>query len=200
MVFVFEQCHRTEGALSDRRAPDRLRHGQDVLLDLRGEAEHAHCLGHPGAGDPLSPGDVGLVGGLAGLQEGLPLDGLAEEFDHPGRPGLPGRLGLAPGRRDGAHDPVGGDPARQGADPSTGLRAGVAVFEGALRPECDLDGAFSVFGHDVAPVQSEVYNTEVDLRLRHHRAASNTVTSGSLLVRHPVVAAADWPAGPHLGS
>ena len=27
---------------------------------------------------------LGLVGGLAGLQESLPLDGLAQEFDDPG--------------------------------------------------------------------------------------------------------------------
>jgi len=64
------------------------------------------------------------------------------------------------------HRQVGGHPARQGADPSTGLRAGVAVFEGALRPECDLDGVFAIFRHAVAPVQGEVYNTKVDLRLR----------------------------------
>jgi len=37
-----------------------------------------HDLGHPGAGDPLPAGDGGLVGGLAGIEEGLPLDGLAE--------------------------------------------------------------------------------------------------------------------------
>lgn len=80
-----------------------------------------------GAGDPLSPGDVGLVGGLAGLQEGLPLDGLAEEFDHPGRPGLPGRLRVAPPARDGAHDPVGGDPARQGV-PTLRLGSGQVLL------------------------------------------------------------------------
>lgn len=98
------------------------------------------------------------------------------------------------------HRQVGWHPARQRADPSTGLRAGVAVFEGALRPECDLDGVFAVFGNSVAPVQAEVYDAEVDLRLRQPRAASNTVTCGSLLMGHPVIAAADWPAGPQLGS
>jgi len=48
-----------------------------VLLDLWGEAQHAHGLGHSGGGDALPAGDVGLIGDLAGLQEGLPLDGIA---------------------------------------------------------------------------------------------------------------------------
>ena len=52
---------------------------------------------------------------LPGFEEGLPLDSLAEECDHPGRFGGLGRLGLAPAGQDGAHDPVGGHTARQGA-------------------------------------------------------------------------------------
>ncbi len=53
-----------------------------MLLDLGREAQQAHDLGHPGAGDALLAGDGRLVGGLAGLEERLPLDGLAEELDH----------------------------------------------------------------------------------------------------------------------
>jgi hypothetical protein len=49
-----------------------------VLLDLRREAQHPHDLGDPGSGYPLAAGDGGLVGGLAGRQQGLPLDGLAD--------------------------------------------------------------------------------------------------------------------------
>ena len=59
---------------------------------------------------------------LPGFEEGLPLDSLAEECDHPGRFGGLGRLGLAPAGQDGAHDPVGGHTARQGA-PAVGSRA-----------------------------------------------------------------------------
>jgi len=105
-------------------------------MDVGGEADHTHDLGDAGTGEALPAGDVGPVGGVAGFEQGLPLDGLPQEIDHPGR------LGLARGRREGAHDPVGGDPARQGAD--------VAVFECALRPEGDLDGILSIFpGSDV---------------------------------------------------
>ena len=37
-----------------------IRHGQDVLLDLRREAEEAEDLGHPGTGDALPSRDLGL--------------------------------------------------------------------------------------------------------------------------------------------
>ena len=87
-----------------------------MRLDLRRQAEHAHDLGDPGAGNPVPPGDLGLAGDVAGFQERLPLDGLAQEFDDPGRPGILGRFRLAPAWQDGAHDPVGGHTARQGAD------------------------------------------------------------------------------------
>lgn len=57
-----------------------------MLLNLRGEAQEHEDLGDPGAGDALLAGDGGLVGGLAGLEEGLPLDGLAKESSHRGAP------------------------------------------------------------------------------------------------------------------
>jgi hypothetical protein len=39
-----------------------------MLLDLWGESAHAHDLGHPGAGDALLSGYVGLADDLAGFQ------------------------------------------------------------------------------------------------------------------------------------
>gem|GEM_PF-1613790 len=130
-----------------------------MFLDLGREAQHVHDLGDPGPGDPLAVGDLGLAGGVTGFEEGLPLDGLAEEFDDPGRRGLLGRLRLAPRRRDGAHDPVGGHPARQGAH--------AFVFEGPLGPQGDLDRLFAVGGYvaAVAGVQGHMYDAEPDLGL-----------------------------------
>lgn len=51
---------------------------------LGGKLQQTHDLGLPGAGDALPAGDGRLVGGLAGVEEGLPLEGLEQEFDHPG--------------------------------------------------------------------------------------------------------------------
>ncbi len=42
-----------EGPLGDLRPADHLGHGQDVLLDLRGEAQHAHDLGDSRPGDAI---------------------------------------------------------------------------------------------------------------------------------------------------
>ncbi len=143
MLFI-EHCDRTEGAFAGRRTTDRLGHCENVLLDLGGQTQHPHDLRNSGPGDALSAGDVGLIGGVAGFEEGLPLDGLAEELDHPGRLGLLGRLGLAPARWDGGDDPVGGHTARQGAD--------VAVFEGPLGPQADLDRLFAGGGATGTPL------------------------------------------------
>ena len=162
MVLFIEHCDRTEGAFAGRRTTDRLGHCENVLLDLGGQTQHPHDLRNSGPGDALSAGDVGLIGGVAGFEEGLPLDGLAEELDHPGRLGLLGRLGLAPARWDGGDDPVGGHTARQGAD--------VAVFEGPLGPQADLDRLLAFEG--------DVDDAEPDLGLGPSRAASNTVTFG----------------------
>jgi len=71
-----------ERPLADRLPAGHVRHGQYVLLDLWREAEHAHDLRHPGPGDALPAGDVGLVSGPAGCEEALPLDGLPEELNH----------------------------------------------------------------------------------------------------------------------
>ena len=52
--------------------------------------EESHDLGYPGSGDPLPPGDLGSISHLAGIDLPLPLVGLVEEFDHPGRLRYPG--------------------------------------------------------------------------------------------------------------
>ena len=51
-----------------------------MLLNLGCEAQHAHDLGHASSGEAFSAGDLGLTGDLAGLQEGLPRDGLARRM------------------------------------------------------------------------------------------------------------------------
>ena len=120
----------------------------------------------------LTTCDLSLICRLAGLKEGLPLDGLAQEFDDPGRPGILGRFRLAPAWQDGAHDPVGGHTARQGAD--------VAVLEGPFGPEGDLHYLFAVggYGRAALAVQGDVDDAEPDLGLGPSPAASNTVTFG----------------------
>ena len=54
----------------DRRPPDQVGEKQDALLDLGREAEQAHDLGHPGAGDPFPTGDGRLAGGPPRIRGG----------------------------------------------------------------------------------------------------------------------------------
>jgi len=84
-----------------------------MFLYLRGESQQAYNLGNPGAGAALPAGDFRLFGNLTGLQESLPLDSLAEEFDYSGGLGFSGRFVIAPARRDCGHGPVGRHPAVQ---------------------------------------------------------------------------------------
>jgi hypothetical protein len=77
-----------------------------MFLNLWRESKHAHDLGYPGAGDPLLPRDLGLVQNLAGLKEGLPLDGLAEQLHDPGRLRLYGGLRRVARPWHRAHDPI----------------------------------------------------------------------------------------------
>ena len=156
--------------------------GEDMLLDRRGQAQHAHDLVYAGSRDPLPSGNVGLVGDLAGLQEGLPFDGLAEELDHPGCFGLLWRLWVAPAAMEGVYDLVGGHPARQGAD--------VAVFEGPLGSKGDLDRLFAVGGHGGAVVAflGDVDDPEPDLGLRGAPAAvSRAAHLGTHIGLEPVL-------------
>ena len=104
--------------------------------------------------------DFGLSGDPPWLQKGPPLHGLTEEFNHSGRLGFSGRLGIAPGRRDGTQDPI--CPYLAGHD------ADVGVFEGPLRPEGNFDRLFPI-GHHRAAVGAflgDVDDPEPDLRLR----------------------------------
>jgi hypothetical protein len=71
-----------------------------------------------------------------------------------------------------AHDAIGGDPARQGAN--------VAVLERPLRAEGDLNGLFAVGGRGDGIVERHVHDPKVDLRFRPPCAGSNTVTSGGV--------------------
>ena len=66
----------TEQTFCDGVTADGDGKGQDSLLNLRCEAQHAQDLGHPGTGNALTARDLCLAGNLAGIQEGLPLDGL----------------------------------------------------------------------------------------------------------------------------
>jgi hypothetical protein len=97
-----------------------------VLLDFGGQAEQGHHLSDPSPGDALAAGDLGLIVNLAGLEEGLPLKGLAEKFDDTWRSGRRGRLAVPVLGRKRTDDAFGGYLARQGAD--------VAVSKAPLGP------------------------------------------------------------------
>ena len=146
-------------------------------MDLGREPKHPHDLGHSRPGDALPPGYLGLGGDLAGLEEGLPLDGLAEKLDDPGRPGVSRWLGLAPAGGGRGHHPVGGHPARQGAD--------VAAFERPLRAQRDLDRLFAIGGpgYAVGVVLGDMDDPEPDLGLGPTRTGSNTVTLAEPITR-----------------
>lgn len=162
-------------ALGDRRTADCIRQGQNVPLDVGGKAEQAHDLGYPSAGDALPAGDVGLVGRLAGVELGPPVHGLAEKLGHAWRPGLPWRPrppGAAPALGDGGDHLGGWHLSLQGAD--------VAVLEGALGAEGDLDGLVKIGRRNPAGWRGYVDDAEVDLGLGQVLAASNTVTLGRL--------------------
>ena len=90
---VLDLGYGPQDAFGDHGPPHCLGQGQDVLLDVGSQTQHAQNLRDPSAGHALPAGDLGLAGDVAGFEEDLPLDGLAEEFDNPGR------LGLAPGQR-----------------------------------------------------------------------------------------------------
>lgn len=172
ITLIRDSSNGTEYSLCNEGAANGDGRGQNLFLDLRREAQHSHDLCYAGAGNAFPNGDVSLAGDLAGLQEGLPLDGLAEEFDHPGRPGHLRWFRSASVERGGPYHPVRRQPTRQSAN--------VAVFEGPLGPEGDLDRLFAIGGHRGATVAilGEMDNPEVDLRLDPPGAGSNTVTLG----------------------
>ena len=100
--------NRPKRPLGDRGPADRVGRGQDVLLDFGGQAEQRHHLGHPSPGDALTAGDLGLIVNLAGLEEGLPLKGLAEKLDDTGRSGCLGWLPVPVLGRKRTDDAFGG--------------------------------------------------------------------------------------------
>ena len=115
LLGALHASNRPEGAFRDCRPAQHVWEGEQVVLDLRRKAQHCHDLCHPRAGDPFPPSDRRLAGNLARLKEGLPLDGFAEEIDHPGLP-IDFRRATAWAWSDKARDPVGGHPPRQGTD------------------------------------------------------------------------------------
>ena len=150
MLEVLKLGNGPECPLADHWPPDRVGHRQNMMLDVRREGEQAHDLSHPGAGDSLATGDGRLVSSLARLQQRLPLERFAKEFDHPGRLGLAWWLGPASAGRGRAHDTLSGYAPRHGTD--------VAVPERAPRPKRDLDRLFAVggAGRAVAAVRGDV--------------------------------------------
>jgi len=181
---VFQLGDRPQSPLGDRGSADRVGHGQDVLLDLEGQAEQGHHLGDPSAGDSLAAGDLSLIADSPRFEEGLPLKGLAEKLDHPGRPGRLGWLAVPVLGRERTDDAFGGHAPRQDAN--------VVVFEGPLRAQGNLDGLFAVGVHmgTRGALNGDVDDAEPDLRLGPARAAtSRTVTAGEPFVIEP---AATW--------
>lgn len=78
---VFHQGNGPEGALCDRRAADCIGHRQNLLLELRREAQQAQHLADPNAADPFLPGDIGLALRLTGVEQRTPLKSLSEELN-----------------------------------------------------------------------------------------------------------------------
>ena len=79
------------------------RKGEDVFLDVSGEEEQVHDLGHASAGDVAAPGHFGEVADLAGVQQFLDVvrQGKQAGDSGDGAPGLGFRLGNSgqPSRR-----------------------------------------------------------------------------------------------------
>lgn len=146
-----------KSSLGDRRLAGSFGEVEDVCPDFGGEAKQTHHLRNPGAGDPLSPGDLRLAPDLARVELPTPLLGLAKKLHHPGRPGLPRGLGRPACPCGRVHDPVGGHTPCRGADGS--------VLERPFWPQGDFDGLFVELGHGDAGVAAggDVENPEPDL-------------------------------------
>lgn len=63
---------KPEGTVGHGSAARRPGHGENALLDGRGESKEPHDLRDTGAGDALAAGDVGLAGDLPGVEVTLP--------------------------------------------------------------------------------------------------------------------------------
>jgi len=172
-LLIGEVFHLRDGPqrpLRDRWPADHVGERQEMFLDLWREPQQAHDLGHPSAGDALPASDGRLVGDLAGLEESLPRQGVAEELDHPGRPGYWGWPGRAPAGRGRGHGLSRGHPPRQGAN--TGGR------ERLPGSQADLNRLFAQLGPGSAiAALRDMQDPDVDLR-RYFPSGSNTVTFG----------------------
>ncbi len=142
-------------------------------MDLRREAEQAHDLGHPGAGDPLPSGDGGPAFDLTGVELPLPLLGRLEKLDHLRGLGRLGRLPVPGLRREGVDGLVRRHPSFQGAhDPG---------LERPLGPKADFDRLFVIGRNEciVLAFLGDMDDFEPDFRFGPAwTAVSRTVTFG----------------------
>lgn len=65
---VLELCNGAQRALGDCGPADHVGERENVLLDLRSEAEQTHDLGHAGAGDAFPTDNCRLGGNIAGVE------------------------------------------------------------------------------------------------------------------------------------
>ncbi len=157
--------------LSDFGPVDRVGQGQDVVLNLGGQASESHDLGYSGAGDTFAKCNLGLGADVAGVKLAPPLLSLSEELDHPGGLRLLGRLGRPSGIRGHVHDPVGGDAPFEGSH--------TPVRERRLGADSYFNGLFVQLGpgYDVVVVQGDMLNPEPNFG-RALPTGSNAVTFG----------------------
>lgn len=104
---IFYPQNRSESMFRDCRSADSGGQARETDQNRRRQAEKAEDLGHPRPGDPLPAGHLSLARDLAGVELPPPLLGRSEEFDYPGRPGLPGEVGRSGSLGGRVHDPVG---------------------------------------------------------------------------------------------
>ena len=58
---ILDWTDRSESSFGNRRTSDHFRHGQDMLLDLRDEAQQSHNLSDTRPGEAFAAGDGGLA-------------------------------------------------------------------------------------------------------------------------------------------
>ena len=75
-MLVVEHRDGPHNPLRDAWRVDALWQVENVLLNLRGEAQEHEDLGHAGAGDAFAAGDVGLTGDLSGVELALSFEAL----------------------------------------------------------------------------------------------------------------------------
>ena len=195
---VFHLRDGPKRPLSDRRPADHVGQGEDVLLDLWREAQQTQDLGHAGARDPFSTGDLSLVRDVNGVELPPPLLGRLENLDHLRGLGSLGRLPVPGLCREGVDGLVRCHPSFQGAhDPG---------LESPLGPQGDFHRLIAIGGHR-GPVRAflgDMDDPEPDLGPgpAGPAAVSRTVTFGEPNLFCLEIEAREVDSGldPHLGS